>query len=115
MRRLFHKIYLTIIATLLVVAVVAGAGWHLGPDGSPAMQAFELAGKIAAAALPPAGATPEVQQDSLRQLAERLDADLALFDAAERLVASAGDPVPAPAPWRGHEKGGWVRGAGGPA
>jgi len=115
MRRLFHKIYLTIIVSLFMVAVVAGLGWHLGPIGSPATQAFELAGKLAAAALPPAGAAPEVLEDSVRQLAERLDADLALFDEAGREVASAGNPVPSPGPWRGREKGGWVRGAGGPA
>jgi two-component system, OmpR family, sensor histidine kinase RstB len=114
-RRLFHKIYLTIIASLFMVAIVAGLGWHVGPDGSPASQAFELAGKLAAAALPSASAAAEMQQDSLRQLAERLDADLALFDADEGLVASAGNPLPPPGPWPGHEKGGWVRGAGGPA
>ena len=115
MKRLYQKIYLTIIASLLMVAVVAGAGWHLGLDGSPATQAFELAGKLAAAALPPADAAPQVQQDSLRQLAERLDADLALFDETERLVAAAGNPLPPPGPWQGRERGGWVRGAGGPA
>ncbi|WP_119274890.1 sensor histidine kinase [Taklimakanibacter deserti] len=115
MRRLFHKIYLTIIASLFMVALVAGAGWHFGPNGSPANQAFELAGKLASAALPPADSAVEVQQDSVRQLAERLDADLALFDEAGIQVAAAGNPVPSPGPWRSHEKGGWVRGAGGPA
>ncbi|WP_119389198.1 sensor histidine kinase [Taklimakanibacter lacteus] len=115
MRRLFHKIYLTIIASLFMVAIVAGAGWHLGPNGSPANQAFELAGKLAAAALPPAEAAPNAQQDALTQLTDQLDADLALFDAAERLIASAGDPLPPPGARPGHAKGGWVRGAGGPA
>ena len=54
MRRLYLKIYLTIIVSLLMVVVVAGAIWRAGWERSPAGQAFELAGELAAA-LPAAG------------------------------------------------------------
>ena len=51
MRRLYQKIYLTIIASLLLVVLVAGAVWRMGADRMPAAQAFEMAGELAAAAL----------------------------------------------------------------
>jgi signal transduction histidine kinase len=109
-KRLYQKIHLTIIASLVMVVLVAGAVWHFGPDASPATQALEMVGKLAAAALPPADAPRDTQQQSIQHLAERLDADLALFDEAERLIAAAGKPVPPPARWRAHESGGMVHG-----
>ena len=115
MKRLYQKIHLTIIASLVMVVLVAGAVWHFGPDTSPAAQAFEIVGRLAAAALPSADAPRDAQQQSIQRLAERLGADLALFDEAERLIAAAGKPVPPPARWRGHESGGIVHGPGGRA
>ena len=56
MRRLYQKIYLTIIVSLLLVVAIAGVFWRAGFESSPADQAFELAGELAAAALPPADA-----------------------------------------------------------
>jgi len=45
MRRLYQKIYLTIIVSLVAVVAVAGAFWRAGFDSSPAGQAYELAGE----------------------------------------------------------------------
>jgi signal transduction histidine kinase len=109
-RRLYQSIYLAIIASLLVVVLLAGAVWRFGPEDSPPTQAAELAGDLAAAALPPADAPREIQQQAIQRLAERLDADLALFDSAQRLVAAAGNPVPPPSHWHGMEGGGWFHG-----
>jgi signal transduction histidine kinase len=109
-RRLYQSIYLAIIASLLVVVLLAGAVWRFGPESSPPAQAAEVAGDLAAAALPPADAPREVQQQAIRQLSERLDADLALFDSAQRLIAAAGNPVPPPSHWHGMEGGGWFHG-----
>jgi signal transduction histidine kinase len=114
-RRLYQKIYLTMMASLLVVVLVTNAIWRFEPDASPGAQAFEVAGKLAAAALPPADAPSEIQQQSIERLAERLDADVALFDDAERLVAGAGKSVPPLARWRGRESGGSDTGPGGQA
>lgn len=110
MRRLYQSIYLTIIATLLVVVLVAGIVWRFGPEDSPPTHALEVAGNLAAAVLPPADAPREAQQRAIQQLAERLDADLALFDSAQRLIAAAGNPVQPPSHWHGIEGGGWVHG-----
>jgi signal transduction histidine kinase len=100
-KRLYQKIWLTIIASLLVVVIVAGAIGRLGPADTPAEQAFGVTGVLAAASLPPADAPRDLQRQAVERLAERLDADIALFDDARQPVASAGDPLPPPAGWRG--------------
>ena len=58
MRRLYQKIYLTIVAQpVLVVAACRGRDLALRRRQPPATaQAFEIAGELAAAALPPADA-----------------------------------------------------------
>jgi signal transduction histidine kinase len=112
MRRLFHKVYLTIIVSLLMVVLVAGAIWRAGWEQSPAGQAFEMAGELAAAGLPPAQAARSQQQQAIERLAQRLDTDLALYDAARMLIVSAGTALPPPPV---HHRGGWIYGPGGPA
>jgi signal transduction histidine kinase len=113
MRRLYQKIYLAIVASLLLVVIVAGAAWRFGSDHSPAAQAFEMAGELAAAALPPPEASGPTQREGLERLARRLETDLALYDAQRRPLAAAGEPLPPPLP--GREGGGWLHGPGGPA
>jgi signal transduction histidine kinase len=113
MKRLYQKIYLTIVVSLLVVVAVAGAIWRFGSEHSPVAQAFEMAGELAGAALPPAGAPANEQRQGVERLAKQLDTDLALFDGGGRLVAAVGDPLPPPR--LGRDGGGWVRGPGGPA
>lgn len=112
MRRLYQKIYLTIIASLILVVAVAAAVWRFGAQYSPAAQMFEMAGELAAAALPPASAPRAVQQEAITRLAERLEIDLALYDPTLELIANVGAPLPAPS--RRSEPG-WVHGRGGAA
>jgi signal transduction histidine kinase len=112
MRRLSRKIYLTIIVSLMMVVAVAGAFWRAGWEQSPAGQAFEMAGELAEAALPPAEAPYALQQQAVERLAQRLDTDLTLYDAGRVLVARAGAALPPP-PAR--DRGGWIYGRGGPA
>src|SRR5436190_1592898 len=112
MRRLFHKIYLTIIVSLLMVVVLAGVIWRAGWEASPARQAFEMAGELAVAGLPPAEASSAQQQQALERLAQRVSTDLALFAPSRELIAAAGAPL-RPPPIR--HRGGWFVGRGGPA
>ena len=98
MRKLYQKIYLTIVVSLLLVVAIAGAFWRAGFESSPAGQAFELAGELAAAALPPADAPAAVQRQAVERLAMRLDMNLALYAADRTLIARAGRPLPGP-PW----------------
>ena len=112
MKRLFHKIYLTIIVSLLMVVVVAGAIWRAGWETSPAGQAFEMAGELAAAVLPPPEAPRALQQQAVERFAHQIRTDLALYDAGFTLIAGVGAPLPLPP---NRERGGWFYGAGGPA
>jgi signal transduction histidine kinase len=113
MKRLYQKIYLTIIASLLLVVLVAGGIWRLGGDRVPVAQAFEMAGELAAAALPGANASQEAQQTAVERLARRLRIDLALFDAKLQPIAGFGEPLPPPP--RRFRSGGWLMGPRGPA
>jgi signal transduction histidine kinase len=112
MHRLYRQIYLTIIASLLLVVLIGGALWRFAPHSSPGQQGFELVGEIVAPVLPPADADAAVQQQTLDRIHNRLKADLALFDRDRRLVAAAGGPLPRPGR---RETGGWIYGRGGPA
>jgi len=112
MRRLYIKIYLTIIASLLLVVLVAGGVWRWGSGGPPGSQVFEIAGEIASLALPPSTASQSEQQRAIGYLAQRFRSDLALYTADGALLAAAGRPLPAPPP---DTNGDWLRGPGGPA
>lgn len=76
MRRLYQKIYLAFLASLVAVVVVSGVAWHLGQRNIPHGDFFELAGQLAQAALPASGAPREVQQRALERLGRRLRVDL---------------------------------------
>jgi signal transduction histidine kinase len=106
MKRLYLQVYLTVVASLLLVVLAAGAMWRLTVDAGPASQVFEIAGEVAAAALPAADAPREVQQQALEKLALRLHADLALFDAGRERIAAAGKALSPPEDERA---GGWRR------
>ena len=112
MKHLYHQLYLTIIASLVVVVLVAGLLWRLGPSDTPASRAFEIAGELMAAQLPPASAGAMVQQQAITRLHDRLDIDLGLFDSARRPLATAGRPVPPPPARQSH---GWIYGHDGAA
>jgi signal transduction histidine kinase len=112
MRRIYHQFYLTIVASLLGVVVIAAALWRFAPAETPSDQAFEMAGQLLAAHLAPAAALAADQQQAIAQLHARLGVDLGLFDKERRLLAAAGATVPMP-PAR--QSGGWVYGRHGPA
>jgi signal transduction histidine kinase len=111
MRRLYQKIYLVFLASLLAVVMIAGLFWHQGQAGAPYRQALELVAELAAAALPPADALPQVQRQAVERLGRRLHADIALFDRNRTPIASVGRLLPQPT----NQDGGWLRVRGGPA
>jgi signal transduction histidine kinase len=111
MRRLYLRIYLAVLASLVAFALVAGALWRHVGDGRG--YAFEVAGVLAQNVLPPADAPPLEQQAALERLAANLRADVALFSADRTPLAAVGAPLPAPGP--GRARGGWLRAWGPPA
>jgi len=113
MRRLYLQVYLTIVASLVLVVLTAGLVWHFVAGVGPFGPQFEVAGEVIAELVPPANAPAQAQQQAIDRLAERLGADLALFSRANEPLAAAGRPLPAPS---GNGRGGgWMRTAAGPA
>ncbi len=113
MRRLYQKIYLVFLASLLTVVVIVGLSWRSGRFDSPYGHVLELAGELAMALLPPADAPPRAQQQAVERLSQRLHADIGLFDANLAPIAAAGRPLPRPE--RTNSSGGWLHGQGPPA
>ena len=113
MRRLYHQFYLTIIASLVMVVLAAGALWRFAPTDTPADRAFEIAGELLAAHLAPVDAGSESQQQAIDRLHARFGIDLGLFASDRRPLAAAGGAVPSPPARR--ESSGWIYGRGGPA
>jgi len=111
MRRLYQKIYLVFLASLLAVVTISGLFWRLGQAGSPYGQALALVAELASAALPPADAPPQAQRQAVERLGRRLRADIALFDQNRIPIAAVGRPLPQPT----SQNGGWLRVRGGPA
>ena len=111
MRRLYLRIYLAVLVSLMAFALVVGALWHHLGDGRG--YAFEVAGVLAQNVLPPADAPAPEQQAALERLAANLRADVALFAADRAPLAAVGAPLPAPN--RRRERGGWLRVWGPPA
>lgn len=106
MRRLYLQVYLTIVASLVLVVLTAGLLWHFAWGVAPFGRQFEVAGEIIAELVPPADASRAVQQQAIERLAQRLDADLALFSHSNEPLAAAGQPLPPP---RRGRPGGWMR------
>lgn len=111
MARLYQKIYLTIVAALLLVVLIAGAFWRMGASNAPVDAAFDMVGEMAMAVLPPPGAPPQVLQETIEHFARRIDADLALFGSDYRPLASVGRPIRPP---RMGDEQGWMAGPAGP-
>jgi signal transduction histidine kinase len=112
MRKLYLRIYLAVVASLVVFALAAGFLWRQLADPGLARPAYEAAEQLAQNALPPAGAPLGAQQDALERLAAELHADVALFDAARRPIAFVGRPLRPPR--ADVQESGWLRRFGGP-
>jgi signal transduction histidine kinase len=99
MRRLYLRIYVAVLASLVVFAVAAVVLWHTLAEPR---QGAELA-LIARNVLAPALAPPAEQQQALERVARDLRIDLALFAPDGTRLAAVGDALPAP------ERPGWRR------
>jgi signal transduction histidine kinase len=110
MRRLYLQVYLTIVASLVLVVLTAGLTWHFVAGLPPFGQPFEIAREVIAELVPPADAPPQVQQQVIERLALNLGADLALYGRNKEPLAAAGRPLPVPG-----RSGGWLRTLAGPA
>jgi hypothetical protein len=82
-----------------------------GSEFSPARQAFEIVGAVAAGAATSQRAAAGAP--AIIRIAEQLGTDIAIYNESRELIAAAGEPLPPPL--RGRAGRGWVYGPGGPA
>jgi signal transduction histidine kinase len=111
LRRLYLRIYVAVLASLAIFALLAALGWKLVFERDRAgHDERALIAEVIAEILPAADAPPDVQRAALERWQQRSGVDLALFDARRRPIASAGHPLPAPTSavgGREHRDGGW--------
>ena len=110
MRRLYFRIYLAVLASLLVFAVAAGVLWRtVGSDGA-SWPGMALAAQLVQNMLPAVGAPRTEQQAALERIGANLHADISLFAADRSVLAAIGTALPEPSPasesrpapaWRG--------------
>ena len=105
MRRLYLQIYFTIIASLVMVAVLLGLAWSLFGRDYYNREVFEVTGRLAYLWLPAADVPGSQQRDALERLGRELDIDISLFDQHGRLIAANGE-ASSPPP-RFSPSGGW--------
>ena len=94
--RLFWKVYLTIVGTLILVVAVSALMWRVGPEMDAARNAFEMAVGVVTAALADPAAPRADQQRAVDRLAGELKTDLALYNADNTLIAASGAALPTP-------------------
>jgi signal transduction histidine kinase len=92
--RLFIKIYLTVVAGLLAVALASGAFWRLASDREETGWAARRDQFIAA--MLPASDGAAATQATLERLAGAFDADISVYAPSGELIASVGEPLPLP-------------------
>ncbi|MEJ2227896.1 MAG: ATP-binding protein [Alphaproteobacteria bacterium] len=93
-KRLFYQVYLTIVGSLILVVLAAGALWRFSTDHNQPRQAIEFAGKLAMAALPPENAPLSRQRRVLKRLSKLYDVNLALYGEGAHPIVATGKPLP---------------------
>lgn len=94
--RLHARIYVAVLASVVLVALLAGAAWHLHYGREPVENGLDLSAEIAGELLPPADAPVALQQAALDRWGSRTRARLSLFTPAGERVAAHGEPLPPP-------------------
>lgn len=111
MRHLYLQFYIALVAILIVFGVLVLAAWLLLPP-SVERQRMMTGGAAVISDLLPAKNRPVVEtQAALDRLYDQLGVDLSLYSAGGKLLASAGEPFPAPDVTR--MQSGWLHGRGG--
>jgi signal transduction histidine kinase len=96
MRRLYFRIYLAVLASLIVFALAAGLLWRTLGESGGTWQGGEMVAQFAQNILPPVSAEKASQQAALERISAGLHADVSLFAADHRLLATVGAPLALP-------------------
>ena len=96
-RRLFWKVYLTLLASLVAVAFLVGVFMSLvGDIPRERLDAFHV--KLADWSLPERDSPPGAIAAAMMRLGDEIGADVSLYDANGAIVASQGRPIPLDGP-----------------
>jgi signal transduction histidine kinase len=96
MRRLATQIHATIVAVLVLFALLLGAAWWHGPGVRQEARLAEGVAETAGEILPGPERPPGELQSALERLAPRFGVDAAVFSAAGERLAWVGAPLPLP-------------------
>jgi signal transduction histidine kinase len=99
MRRLATQIHLTILAVLVLFAILAGAAWIHGPGLRDEIRMAGALTRTVAELLPGPDRPREELQEAVARLAERFGVDAAVFSPEGERLASFGNPPSRPR-WR---------------
>jgi signal transduction histidine kinase len=92
-RRLFWKIYLTLLASLVAVAVLIGAFWSLvGENPRERWGAFRI--QLSDHLVPESDSPPGAIDAAIERLSDQIGADISVYDAQGALAASRGPMIP---------------------
>lgn len=102
---LFLKVYLTLLASLVVLALASGMFVHFSDDEDE--RGWSGRRDAMLAALLPADADPAETRIVVRRLGEAFKADIALFEGDGDTIATVGEPLafPRDQSWQSHRKG----------
>jgi two-component system, OmpR family, sensor histidine kinase RstB len=92
--RLYLRIYLALLASLVLFGLATAATWRL--TGSSMEQAGTTIGRLVQNVLPPAQSPPAVQQEALRRISTGLESDVTLFAQDGSVIAAIGHPLQQP-------------------
>ena len=95
MRRLYLKLYLTVVASLVVFVLAAGFLWRQLVAASPP-PGLDLAAEVAQGALPPATEPLAAQQAALDRLSAHGRINIALYAPDGTRIAQVGPDLLAP-------------------
>lgn len=91
MRRLYFRIYLAVVMSLALSALLAGIGWVLFARGESWLPRAEFFAEAAGKLLPPITASPADQQAALLHWSRASGYDLALIDQGGLTIADTSD------------------------
>ena len=90
-RRLYIQIYLTSVASLVLVVVLSSLLWVTIARDRFDRDIFDIVGRLAYISLPAATASVDEQQATVMRFSRELGIEISLFDKARRLIASSGN------------------------
>ena len=100
-RRLFWKVYLTLLSSLIAVTALMGAlWWLLGERTQEGWRASEI--RLGDRMLPAPGGPPAALAAAAERLADEMNADVSVYSADGKLAASRGLPIGLAASEREH-------------